>query len=137
MLNRGGGKCRYLLVPRLNYLGTRPQEQSSLETVNWTDHAQCMQMNSIDMGLYYDSTVTLTCKLLFAAAKAIFDVGPDVSLAVIGHRLLDWFPDPSSEGESGEGSGNQSNKCRLLDFFSSGSRVGVGGRDVVASLCAT
>ena len=104
MLNRGGGKCRYLLVPRLNDLGTRPQEQSSLETVNWTDHAQCMQMNSIDMGLYYDSTVTLTCKLLFAAAKAIFDVGPDVSLAVIGHRLLDWFPDPSSEGESGEGS---------------------------------
>ena len=32
--------------------------------------------NSIDMGLDYDSTVVLTGKLLFAAAKAIVDVGP-------------------------------------------------------------
>jgi len=32
--------------------------------------------NRIDMGLDYDSTVMLTCKLLFAAVKAIVDVGP-------------------------------------------------------------
>ena len=31
------------------------------------------------MGLYCDSTVMLTCKLLFATAKAIVDVGPDMS----------------------------------------------------------
>jgi len=37
-----------------------------------------MQINSINMGLDYDSTVMLTCKLLFAAAKAIVDVGPDM-----------------------------------------------------------
>ena len=30
------------------------------------------------MGLDYDSTVMLTCKLLFAAAKAIVDVSPDM-----------------------------------------------------------
>ena len=30
------------------------------------------------MGLDYNSTVMLTCKLLFAAAKAIVDVGPDM-----------------------------------------------------------
>ena len=30
------------------------------------------------MGLDYDSTVMLTCKQLFAAAKAIVDVGPDM-----------------------------------------------------------
>ena len=34
---------------------------------------------SIDMGLDYDSAVMLTCKLLFATAKAIVDVGPDMS----------------------------------------------------------
>ena len=34
-----------------NDLGMRPQEQSSLGTVSLTDHAQCMRMNSIDMGL--------------------------------------------------------------------------------------
>jgi len=37
-----------------------------------------MQINSINVGLDYDSTVMLTCKLLFAAAKAIVDVGPDM-----------------------------------------------------------
>ena len=37
---------------------------------NLTDRAQCMRMSSIDMGLDYDSTVMLTCKLLFAAAKS-------------------------------------------------------------------
>ena len=91
MLNGGGGRCRYLLVPRLNNLGTRPQEQSSLETMSWTDRAQCMQMNSIDMGLDYNSTVTLTCKLLFAAAKAIFDVGHDVPLAVISYYYYYYY----------------------------------------------
>jgi len=34
--------------------------------------------SSIDVGLDYDSTVMLTCKLLFAAAKAIVDVGPHI-----------------------------------------------------------
>ena len=58
-------------------------EQSGNETtrtVSLTDCAQGMQMSSIDMKLEldYDSTVILTCKLLFAAAKAILDVGPDM-----------------------------------------------------------
>ena len=35
-------------------------------------------MSSIDMGLDYDSIVMLTCKLLFAMAKAIVNVGPDM-----------------------------------------------------------
>ena len=56
-------------------MGMRPQERSSLGTVR-LDRAQCMRLSSIDMGLDYDSTVMLTCKLLFAAAKAIVDVGP-------------------------------------------------------------
>jgi len=30
----------------------------------------------LNMGLDYDSTVMLTCKLLFATAKAKVDVGP-------------------------------------------------------------
>ena len=55
-----------------------PQEQSSLGTVSLTDHAQCMWMSNIDMGLDYDSTVMLTCMLLFAAAKDTVDVGPDM-----------------------------------------------------------
>jgi len=46
--------------------------------VSLTDCAQSMQVSSIDKGLDYDSTVMLTCKLLFAAAKAIVDVGPDM-----------------------------------------------------------
>jgi len=50
-----------LIVPRLNNLGTRPQEWSSLGTVNLTDRAQCMRMSSIDVGLDYDSMVMLTC----------------------------------------------------------------------------
>jgi len=54
-------------------MGMRPQERSSRGTVR-LDRAQCMRSSSIDMGLDYDSTVMLTCKLLFAAAKAI--VGP-------------------------------------------------------------
>jgi len=37
-----------------------------------------MRMSSIDMGLDYDSTVMLTCKLLFAAAKSIVEVGLDM-----------------------------------------------------------
>jgi len=52
-------------------MGMRPQERSSLGTVR-LDRAQCM----LDMGLDNDSTVMLTCKLLFAAAKAVVDVGP-------------------------------------------------------------
>ena len=63
---------------RVNSLGTRPQERSSLGTVNLTDRVQCMQMSSIDVGLDYDSMVMLTCKLLFAAAKAVVDVSPDM-----------------------------------------------------------
>jgi len=35
-------------------------------------------MCSIDMGSDYDSMVMLTYKLLFAAAKAIVDVSPDM-----------------------------------------------------------
>ena len=34
------------------------------------------ERSSSDMGLDYDSTVMLTFKLLFAAAKAIVDVEP-------------------------------------------------------------
>ena len=64
-----------ILLPRLNNLGTRSQEQSSLGTVSLTYCAQCMQMSK---GLDYDSTVMLTCKPLFAEAKAIVDVGPDM-----------------------------------------------------------
>ena len=76
-----------ILVPRLR---TRPQELSSLGTVSLTDCAQCIRMSSInmssidmsnvDMGLDYDSTVMLICKLLFAAAKAIVDVGPHIHI---------------------------------------------------------
>ena len=44
--------------------------------------------SSIDMGLDYDSTVMLTCKLLFAAAKAIVDVGPYMPRQLY---LLDFF----------------------------------------------
>jgi len=35
-------------------------------------------MSSTDVGLDYDSTVMLACKLLFATAKAIVDVSPDM-----------------------------------------------------------
>jgi len=35
-------------------------------------------MSSIDMGLDYNSTVMLTCKLLLVAAKIIVDLGPDI-----------------------------------------------------------
>ena len=68
-----------ILIPRLNNLVTRPQEQSSLGMMSLTDNAQCMRMSSINnMDLDYDSMVMLTCKLLFAAAEAIVDIGLDV-----------------------------------------------------------
>ena len=43
--------------------------------VSLTDCAQCMQMSSIDMGLDYDSTVTLTCNPppLSLSASALLD----------------------------------------------------------------
>ena len=66
------------LVPRLNNLGMRPQELSSLGTVSLTDCVQCMQMSSINVDLVYDSMVMLTCKLVFATAKAIVDISPDM-----------------------------------------------------------
>ena len=53
----------------------RPQERSSLGTVSLTDCTQCMQMST---RADYDSTVMLTCKLLFAAAKATVGVGPEM-----------------------------------------------------------
>jgi len=59
-------------------MGMRPQEWSSLGMVSLTDCAQCMQMSSFNVGLDYNSTVMLTCKLLLAAAKAIVDIGPDM-----------------------------------------------------------
>ena len=37
-----------ILVPKLNSLGMRQQERSSLGTVSVTDRVQCMQMSSID-----------------------------------------------------------------------------------------
>ena len=40
------------------------------------------------MGLDYDSTVMLTCKLLFAAAKVTVDVGPHMPRQLY---LLDFF----------------------------------------------
>ena len=40
--------------------------------------------SNINMGLDYDSTVMLTFKLLFAAAKAIVDVGPHICPGVGG-----------------------------------------------------
>jgi len=43
------------------------------------------------MGLDYDSTVMLTCKLLFAAAKAIVDVGPHICPGSHKLYLLDFF----------------------------------------------
>jgi len=67
-----------ILEPRLNNLGMRPQERYSLGTVSLTDCAQSMQMSSIDKGLDYERMVTLTCKLLFAAVKAIVDIDPDM-----------------------------------------------------------
>jgi len=54
-------------------MGMRPQQRSSLGTVR-LDRAQCMRMSArvASMWVYNDSsTVMLTCKLLFAAAKAI------------------------------------------------------------------
>ena len=39
-----------------------------------------IDMSNVDMGLDYDSTVMLICKLLFAAAKAIVDVGPHIHI---------------------------------------------------------
>jgi len=58
-------------------MGMRSQERSSLGTVR-LDRAVYVneRSSSIDIGLEYDSTVMLTCKLLFAAAKAIVDVRP-------------------------------------------------------------
>ena len=58
--------------------GNKTTKQSSLGTVSLTDRTQCMRMSSIDMGLDYDSMVMLTCKLQFAAAKAIVDISPDI-----------------------------------------------------------
>ena len=69
----GHAQMQITLVPRLNNLGMRPQEWSTMGTVSLTDCAQCMRMSSIDIGLDYDSAIKLTCKLLFAAAEAIFD----------------------------------------------------------------
>ena len=62
-------------------MGMRPQEWPSLGTVN-RDRSCTVYANerssSIIVGLDYYSTVMLTCKLLFAAAKAIVDVGPHI-----------------------------------------------------------
>ena len=44
--------------------------------------------SSINMGLDNDSTVMLTCKLLFAAAKVIVDVRPHMPRQLY---LLDFF----------------------------------------------
>ena len=57
-----------LKEPRLNNLGTRPQERSSLGMASLTDRVQCMRVSTIDVGLDYNSAVKLTCKLLLAAA---------------------------------------------------------------------
>jgi len=47
------------------------------ERWGWIVHSVCeWALEQLDMGLDYDSTVMLTCKLLFAAAKAIVDIGP-------------------------------------------------------------
>ena len=53
------------LVPR----DQTGRAQMQIATIQCS-RAQCMRMSSIDMGLDYDSTVMLTCKLLFAAAKS-------------------------------------------------------------------
>jgi len=58
--------------------GNKTTKQSSLGTVSLTDRAQCFRMSSIDMDLDYDNMVMLTCKLQFAAAKAILDGSPDI-----------------------------------------------------------
>jgi len=53
------------------------QERSSLGTVRLDRAVYANERSSsIDMGLDYDSIAMLTCKLLFAAAKAIVDVMP-------------------------------------------------------------
>ena len=48
-----------LIVPRLNNLGMRPQEWSSLGTVSLTARAQIYANKQINMGLDYDSMVIL------------------------------------------------------------------------------
>jgi len=60
-----------------------------------------MRMSSIDMGLDYDSMVMLTCKLQFAAAKAI------VLIYHGSHKLclLDIFFFRTKEGRRGGGGG--------------------------------
>ena len=54
----------------------------------------------LDMGIDYDSTVMLTCKLLFAAAKAIVDVGPYMPRQLY---LLDFFLFRTKGGGRGRG----------------------------------
>jgi len=62
-------------------MGMRPQERPSLG--NESDGSCRVYANerssSINMGLDYNITVMQTCKLLFAAAKAIVDVGSHMS----------------------------------------------------------
>ena len=53
-------------------------EVSQIEYQGRSRNVEWGGMSSINMGLDYDSTVMLTCMLLFAAAKAIVDVGPDM-----------------------------------------------------------
>ena len=62
----------------------------------------------LDMGLDYDSTVMLTCKLLFAAAKAIVDVGPHMPRQLY---LLDFF---FVQDQGGFGSVLQLSRCSAL-----------------------
>jgi len=61
-------------------MGMKPQKWSSLGSVGLTDTCTVYanEHSSIDMGLDYDNTVMLTCKLLFAATKAIVDIGPEM-----------------------------------------------------------
>jgi len=66
--------------------------------VSLTDRAQCVQMSSIDMGLDYDSTVMLTCKLYYFP-QLLF--ATSVLICPSSHKL-----------------------CLLDCFFSSGPREG-------------
>ena len=78
VLPRIQGQSGYMYMERSNEIVILVLRLNNLGTMSLTDHTQIMRMSSIDMGLDYNSTVMLSCKLLFATAKAIVDIGPDM-----------------------------------------------------------
>ena len=70
-------KWTVLFVNVIGFKQWKTKNENQIATIQCS-RAQCMRMSSIDMGLDYDSTVMLTCKLLFAAAKSKVEVGLDM-----------------------------------------------------------